>query len=210
MNVLVEQFAREMEPLLRGEDGMHGAVHHCATVDDAGNGIVQRARELSLARIVVAAREELDPVARILAEAAGREGFVVERDHPAGLDPDRPDSSVFPEEGPRDPHAYASFDAGVGGADVLVAESASIGLVAGPHEARALSLLPPVHFVVAPVSRLVARIHDALERLVPSPGSANSPSITFITGPSRTADIEKILVLPAHGPSRLYLWLVEG
>ncbi len=209
----VERFVAEMQPLLQGGDGAHGAIHRCATAEEAGRDILALAEELSMKRLVVAARRELDAVAAILTEEGSKQGLRIDRDRmPAtkgtGLD------DTF-----RDAADYAAFDAGVGGADVLVAESATIGLVAGAHEARALSLLPPVHIVVAPVSRMVERIHDGLARLIPSPpgehdpgienAGEGSPTITFITGPSRTADIEKILVLPAHGPSHLYVWLVD-
>jgi L-lactate dehydrogenase complex protein LldG len=97
----------------------------------------------------------------------------------------------------------ASFDAGIGGADVLIAETASLLLLRSSHEPRTLSLLPPIHVVVASTRALVPRLADAL-RLVP--GSAD---FVLITGPSRTADVEKTLVVPAHGPGCLYVALVD-
>lgn len=205
--ILAERFTREMQPLLRSSEGIHGAVHRCENFEEAAEGIIRLARELPLPKLVMAGRRELDPVAKALEEAAGQGDFRFERDRKT--------------ESSRTFHEYGEFDAGIGGADILIAESATIGLVAGPEEARALSLLPSTHIVVAPVSRLVERIHEALARLTPLRDQGNEPensagaeeppasTITFITGPSRTADIEKILVLPAHGPSRLYVWLVE-
>jgi L-lactate dehydrogenase complex protein LldG len=111
-----------------------------------------------------------------------------------------------------DAEALTACDAGLGGADLLIAESATLVLVDGPHEPRGLSLLPPVHLCVAFASRLVPRIHDALARLGPGgdawPVGGAAPTLTLITGPSRTADIEKTLVVPAHGPAALHVFLV--
>lgn len=104
----------------------------------------------------------------------------------------------------------ASFDAGVTGCDALVARTGSIALTAQSGFGRALSVLPPAHIVVAQRAHLVAELADALHRLVLRHGKAWPSMVSFITGPSRTADIEKILVLGAHGPRALHLIFVNA
>lgn len=217
---LLEQFCHEMQPLLKGKDSVHGAVSVCATYEEAGRQIAQLLRERQLQRVIAAARPELDSALNSLREtlahfaSEGPENSPIEFARETSTQSKLRDSSFTFRE-------YADFDAGIGGADILIAESATIGLRMGAYESRALSLLPPTHIVIAPASRLVARIHDALESPFAHLNSqedsnhgesdtpASSPTLTLITGPSRTADIEKILVLPAHGPSQLFVWLVS-
>ncbi len=100
-------------------------------------------------------------------------------------------------------------DAGVTGCECLVAQTGSI-MVSGPSAGgRALSVLPPHHIVIAMASQMVPDLTAAFEYAKRRYG-ANFPSfLSFITGPSRTGDIERILVLGAHGPKRLTLLLVE-
>lgn len=108
---------------------------------------------------------------------------------------------VRPESSPRAEAARA--DLGVTGCLALVAETGSI-LLAHP-EGRAASLLPDTHAVVATPDQVVASLEDALARVRDHDG----PACTFVTGPSRTADIEKTLVMGMHGPRRLILLLLR-
>lgn len=66
---------------------------------------------------------------------------------------------------------------------------------------RLVSTLPEVHVALLPESRILGSLADVLPRL--DPGRA--PYISFITGPSRTADIERVLTIGAHGPVRLVI-----
>jgi L-lactate dehydrogenase complex protein LldG len=75
-----------------------------------------------------------------------------------------------------------------------------------PYEARMISLLPPAHLAVMACSRLLTGL-DELFTLLPDPAVASS-SMVFITGPSRTADIEQILVRGVHGPGEIVIILV--
>ena len=74
-----------------------------------------------------------------------------------------------------------------------------------PGKGRIPTILPPVHIVVAELGQFVVRIEDWLvqERTEGNPTLEQSANICFITGPSRTADIEKQLVLGVHGPKQL-------
>jgi L-lactate dehydrogenase complex protein LldG len=74
---------------------------------------------------------------------------------------------------------------------------------------RRLSVYPPVHIVIARASQLVMDVKHAMAQIKERYGDDLPTMITTITGPSRTADIEKRLVLGAHGPKQLYLFLLE-
>lgn len=86
-------------------------------------------------------------------------------------------------------------------ADVLVAETGSILIRAEKMRSRLHSLVPPIHVVFARRNQVVAQLESAFDQL----GSGNA---ALITGPSRTADIEGVLVHGAHGPKELWLvWI---
>lgn len=99
-------------------------------------------------------------------------------------------------------------DAAITGCDALVAQTGSV-LVSNPSAGgRALSVLPPHHIVIAQRSQMVPDLASALQ-LVRKIYALNWPSfLSFITGPSRTGDIERILVLGAHGPKKLTIFLL--
>jgi L-lactate dehydrogenase complex protein LldG len=101
-----------------------------------------------------------------------------------------------------------SCDAGITECDALVAQTGSVLVTNRSAGGRALSVLPPHHVVLARRSQLVADLpaaFDLLQKLY----AGNFPSfISFITGPSRTGDIERILVLGAHGPKKLTIFIV--
>ena len=91
---------------------------------------------------------------------------------------------------------------------MLVARTGTIVLSA-LNSGRITSVYAPVHICIAYTSQLVYDISDALSWLVQKYGS-NLPSfISFATGPSRTADIEKTLVVGVHGPKEVYLFLID-
>ena len=99
-------------------------------------------------------------------------------------------------------------DAGITQCDALVAQTGSILITALSAGGRALSVLPPHHVVFVTRDQMVPDLTAAYAVLRANYGS-NFPSfMSFITGPSRTGDIERILVLGAHGPKRLtvYCW----
>ena len=85
----------------------------------------------------------------------------------------------------------------------LVARHGSILLAAPTQHGRLLAFLPEHHIVIARTSQVVPDLTDAYTRVRESFGAKWPSFVTTITGPSRTADIEKILVLGAHGPREL-------
>jgi L-lactate dehydrogenase complex protein LldG len=97
-------------------------------------------------------------------------------------------------------------DAGISECDALVAQTGSVLVTNRSAGGRALSVLPPHHVVIARREQLLRDLPAAFE-LLKKKYSANYPSmISFITGPSRTGDIERILVLGAHGPKKLTIF----
>ena len=107
-----------------------------------------------------------------------------------------------------DRDALEACDAGLTECDSLVAQTGSVCVTALSAGGRTLSVLPPHHIVIARQEQLVTDLPAAYERLAKKYG-ANYPSfVGFITGPSRTGDIERILVLGAHGPKKFTVLLV--
>jgi L-lactate dehydrogenase complex protein LldG len=94
-------------------------------------------------------------------------------------------------------------DAGITGCDALVAQTGSVLITSRSAGGRALSVLPPHHLVLARREQLLPDLPAAFE-LVKKQYAPDFPSmISLVTGPSRTGDIERILVLGAHGPRKL-------
>jgi len=94
-------------------------------------------------------------------------------------------------------------DVGITECDALVAQTGSVLITARSAGGRALSVLPPHHVVLARRDQLVADLPAAFEVLERKYGEDYPSFISLITGPSRTGDIERILVLGAHGPRKL-------
>lgn len=101
-------------------------------------------------------------------------------------------------------------DVSITGCEAVVARTGSIVLSAAQQSGRTVSVYAPVHICIAYTNQLVYDIKDALQAVKNKYGN-NLPSlISFATGPSRTADIEKTLVVGVHGPKEVYLFLVES
>jgi L-lactate dehydrogenase complex protein LldG len=102
-----------------------------------------------------------------------------------------------------------SCDASITGCEFLVARTGTVVLSAAQESGRTASVYAPVHICIAYTHQLVYDVKDALLKLKEKFGE-NLPSfISFASGPSRTADIEKTLVTGVHGPKEVYLFLVE-
>jgi L-lactate dehydrogenase complex protein LldG len=100
----------------------------------------------------------------------------------------------------------ATVDVGITSADYALADTGTLVMIASPQEARMISLLPPAHIAVVPRARILSGL-DELFALLPHPADVSS-SMVLITGPSRTADIEQILVRGVHGPGLLTVIVV--
>ena len=102
-----------------------------------------------------------------------------------------------------------SCDASVTGCELLVARTGTIVMSAAEQSGRTVSVYAPIHICIAYTNQLVYDIKDALQALKEKYAAAIPSFITFASGPSRTADIEKTLVTGVHGPKEVYLFLVD-
>ena len=108
--------------------------------------------------------------------------------------------------------ACFAADVGITGADFVLAETGSLVLTSLTEGSQLASLAPPVHVALYRRSQLRASLDEVLQHLpVSRDPSQSSPgrSVVFVTGPSRTADIEQILVRGVHGPREVHAILVE-
>jgi L-lactate dehydrogenase complex protein LldG len=110
---------------------------------------------------------------------------------------------VASSDDPPNAHDIFSYDVGVSTAQAAIAETGTLVLDSACERHRLVSLVPPVHIAVVNASAIVETLSDALTLL--QKGKEISPAITFITGPSRTADIELTLTIGVHGPQELYV-----
>ena len=106
-------------------------------------------------------------------------------------------------DGGYDALALEKCDAGISECDTLVAQTGTVVVTNRSAGGRALSVLPPHHVVLARREQMVPDLPAAFESLRTKYGTNYPSMISLITGPSRTGDIERILVLGAHGPRQL-------
>jgi L-lactate dehydrogenase complex protein LldG len=109
-------------------------------------------------------------------------------------------------DNPPNAHDIFGVDVGISTAQAGIAETGTLILDSACERHRLVSLVPPVHIAIINASAIVATLADALTLLQQK---EISPAITFITGPSRTADIELTLTIGVHGPQELYV-IVDG
>lgn len=108
--------------------------------------------------------------------------------------------------------ARAAQDAdliGITGCFCAVAETGTLMLCGSPDSPAAISLLPETHIAIVPGSRIVPGMEEAFMLARQELGQLPR-AVNFISGPSRTGDIEQTIVLGAHGPYRVHLILVEN
>jgi L-lactate dehydrogenase complex protein LldG len=100
-------------------------------------------------------------------------------------------------------HALAQCDLGVTEVDFALPETGTLGLLSAPEKPRMVSLLPRVHLAILRPQALRADLHQVFLE------AKNRGYLIFITGPSRTADIELTVTLGVHGPKSLYVWCLN-
>ncbi|HET7002515.1 MAG TPA: LUD domain-containing protein [Puia sp.] len=101
-------------------------------------------------------------------------------------------------------------DASVTSCEALIARTGSILMSSAQESGRTVSVYAPVHICIAYTSQLVYDIRDGLEMMSLKYKDRIPSFITLATGPSRTADIEKTLVVGVHGPKDVYVFLVDA
>lgn len=155
---------------------------------------------------IAAAAEELAAVARQngWSQLACHSGALIDQllaRLPASL-------SLFKTEAGYEKDALERCDASLTECESLVAQTGSICITSQSSGGRALSVLPPEHVVIAQRAQLVPDLPAAYEQLAKKYPAGYPSFISFISGPSRTGDIERILVLGAHGPKKVTILLL--
>ncbi|HFB62310.1 MAG TPA: hypothetical protein ENJ69_04935 [Bacteroidetes bacterium] len=107
------------------------------------------------------------------------------------------------------PDKFNNLVAGITRAEYLIARFGSVLVSSGLGSGRRLFVFPEAHIVVAYTSQVVEELHQALAGMRKRYHEDFPSQMTVITGPSRTADIEKTLVMGAHGPRELYVFVVD-
>ena len=184
---LADSFAREVIVVA-------GHVHRPATNTEAIEAVVGLLREAGGKEIIAWADEEL-PLPG-LGEALGSAGFT-------RLDPTLPSEPAVRRERLAD---LARASAGLTGTLAGLADTGSLVLLSGDCRPRLASLLPPVHIALLPIRALYPTMAAFFGA---HPAAARSGSnLVFVTGPSRSGDIELTLTLGVHGPKTLHVVLL--
>lgn len=95
------------------------------------------------------------------------------------------------------------------GCEALIARTGSVLVSNGENASRRISIYPPIQVIIAHSKQIVWDIEEALHKMKLKYPHQEASQMTFISGPSRTADIEKNIVLGVHGPKEVYILLVE-
>jgi L-lactate dehydrogenase complex protein LldG len=176
---LAERFAQELEALA-------GEVQRCPTMEEARAKLAELVGQLGEATI-------------------GAIDHPLTRELTSGLPPERIDWGATERDRP----TMAQWAASVVPADCLLADTGTCMVACATTHERLMCYLPPACIGVARADRLFEHLPAAWKELA---GRVADPELrgefVFITGPSRTADIEKILILGVHGPQRLVVLLV--
>jgi L-lactate dehydrogenase complex protein LldG len=157
----------------------------------------------------------VNPEARFRDEFTALKGEVIEnaeklRAFLSGFLKIATDGSDLISKGVGEPNAaIRDCDLGVTGCDCLVAQTGSIIVSTLSAGGRGLSVLPPTHLVIARREQIVPDLVTAMALLRKRYERHWPSALSVITGPSRTADIEKILVMGAHGPKRLAVYFTN-
>ena len=105
------------------------------------------------------------------------------------------------------PADFENMQAGITTCEFLVARTGSVIVSSAGESGRQMNVFPPIHIVIAKASQLVDFLTGALVSMQTKYGKELPSTLSTITGPSRTADIEKTLVLGAHGPKEFIVFL---
>jgi L-lactate dehydrogenase complex protein LldG len=104
---------------------------------------------------------------------------------------------------------FTSMKAGLTRCEFLIARTGSVMVSSAQDSGRRMNVFPETHLVYSRASQLVPELKHALKAMKEKYGKDLPSMINIITGPSRTADIEKTLVMGAHGPKDLYVFMID-
>ena len=178
-----------LEILTANLEKLRASVHRVPDAAAAAVVVAELVQQRNWQRVAWHRHPQVDPVVAAGVTAAGCDTYAV-------------DDPGF------DKRQLEACDAGISACESLISQTGSILVSSVTGGGRALSVLPPVHIVVTPVESVVATLGDALHQVRQRYQNQMPSLLSFITGPSRTGDIERILVLGAHGPKELFVILV--
>ena len=168
---------------------------------DLGEWIVQLAGEKPSHLITPAMHKTREEVAELFSKVTGEK-----------IEPDIPKMVAVARRMLR--QSFIDADMGITGANVAIAETGSLVIVSNEGNGRLVSTLPPVHVAILGIEKIVATMEDALSALKVLSKSGTGQQLTtyisYITGPSRTADIELSLTVGVHGPKEVHIVLLDN
>ena len=168
---------------------------------DLGEWIMQLAHEHPSHLIAPAVHKTREQVAELISREIGEE-----------LPADIPTLVAVARRRLR--QAFIDADIGISGANIAVADTSTLIIVENEGNQRLVTTLPPVHIALLGVEKIVPTLEDATAILQLLPRSGTGQKITsyvsYITGPSRTADIELTLATGVHGPKELHIVLLDN
>lgn len=211
-NAYVERIARvhgvklavKSKSMLTEEIELNAHLQKCGVKvveTDLGEWIIQLAGEKPSHFTQPATHKTREQIAEVFSKYLGRE---VPSDIPTLVETARVELR----------QAFIDADMGISGANILIAETGSLVIVANEGNDRLVTTLPPIHVAVVGYEKLVETFDDAAAILKLLARSGTGQKITaytsIITGPSRTTDIEKALAIGVHGPKEVHVVLVDN
>ncbi|CAN5494409.1 LUD domain-containing protein [soil metagenome] len=168
---------------------------------DLGEYIIQLAGDTPSHLIAPAIHVTREQVAKLLSKQAGEE-------LPAEVEPlVRVARKLLRDD-------FVNADIGISGANIGIADTGTLVIVENEGNGRLVTTLPPVHIAILGVEKIVRDLDDATDILKALPRSGTGQKITsyvsYITGPSRTADIELTLATGVHGPGEVHIVLLDN
>ena len=140
------------------------------------------------------------------------QAFILEKDWPVLFCYDEKIQRLLKQGGipyESSPDRFNEMQIGITRCEYLVARLGTVMVSSRVSPGRRMNVFPEIHLILATTSQLVPDLKQALQKIRKKYGEDFPSMISLITGPSRTADIEKTLVMGAHGPKELYVFLLE-
>jgi L-lactate dehydrogenase complex protein LldG len=194
--------------VLRPPEG--GTTNFRDTMPAGGESFDERVKLFAANALALRAEFQIVRDWSVLGEIAQREGWKKIATHGGKLTDAAVSQLGTPclrVDGGYDPNEMESCDAGITECEALISQTGGVLVSAVRSGGRGLSALPPHHVVLATADQLLPDLTAAFDLLRERYGDAPPSFISFVTGPSRTGDIERILVLGAHGPKKLTILL---
>ncbi len=174
---------REMEMLLSEINKLSGVTRRLSGKNEIDSALRELVRTEEIKKATLWATRELQDLG--VADSLGALGVEIVSPH-------------------SDKHQLAECDLGVTGVDAALPETGTLLLRSSPEKPRMVSLLPRVHLAIVRPSALRADLSPAFSDV------RDDGYFVFVTGPSRTADIELTVTIGVHGPKSLYVWAIES